>query len=382
MIKRPKPKVLPKEAVETILNASAQQSPAMQKIRSYDPDYPVFEVPVNERVLVYIPNHTIQSPDGSIDMRMDKFTAHAVIDGRSFEDVRCTRGLVNAELGLDGSCPLCDSMSKIWELYNLEYADIARTKGIDPKSAEANELLKEDRKNLAKQMVIKNPEVWYTFPIVVIECAEKDGKMTTTPKTDENGRLNGKVMWYSIRERTYLEKWGAGFDALGDGDENGDMDIPTNPAGLWAVLNFTYTPKSGKHDKMGSAKALKVAFKRLPAYSEWATYFDKLTENWTPQKAMETVVLDAMRDMEEMNQVRDTLMKPVEDKLTMYALGAATAGAPAVSGSAEQALANFGATPAEPAGVPEAPVAPPQTAGELPQSNLTAEMPNVGVDTE
>lgn len=380
MIQRPKPKTLSPEAQAAIINASSQQTGQVSKVRSYDPNYPVFEIPINQKILIYVPNHTLEYPDGSIGLRMDKFAAHAVIDGRNYNDIRCTATIVAPELGLDGSCPLCDSMNEVWELYNHEYADVAKSKGIDPKAPEAQELLKEDRKDLVKSMVIKQAEVWYTFPIVVIECEEKNGQLTTTPKKDPvTGQIKGTPMWYSIREKTYEEKWIAGFDALSDDDNSA---VPNSPAGLWAVLNFTYTPKSGKHDKMGSARSLKVVFKTMEGYGDWATYFDDMTADWDIAKAQETVVLDVLRDMEEMQQVRDVLMKPVHDKLAMYQLGNGGAGLPTASGNAEQALANFGATPVEEtSGAGAAPAAPPSSTGSLPQQNLTAEMPNVGVES-
>lgn len=372
MLKRPAPKKLSEAAQAAVTQASAQQTGKAARIKSYDADFPVFDVPVNQKLLVYIPNHTIQNPDGTIGLRMDKFAAHPVIDGRTYGDVRCTQGVVveDDELCLDGSCPLCDSMQEVWNLYNLEYADIAKTKGIDPKSPEAQEALKQDRIDLINNMVIKQAEVWYTFPIVVIDCEEKDGQLTTIPKKDAEGRIKGSPMWYSIRERTYLEKWQAGFDSL-DPD---DGVLPTSPAGLWAILNFTYTPKSGNHDKMGSAKSLKVTFKPMNGYEEWANYFDQLTLEWTPSKAQEVVVLDVVRSMSEMCEVRDSLMKPVRDKLAMYELGNSKAPVPTGTEgatSADSALAGFGGA---------TPVAPPT--GAMPTGDLTGEMPNSGVATE
>lgn len=371
-LKRPAPKKLSEAAQAAITQASAQQTGKAARIKSYDADYPVFDVPVNQKLLVYIPNHTVMNPDGTVGLRMDKFAAHPIIDGRTFGDVRCTQSVVVGDLGLDGSCPLCDGMNEVWNLYNHEYADIAKTRGIDPKSAEAQTDLKETRIELVSNMVIKQAEVWYTFPIVVIDCEERDGVLTTTPKKDAEGRIKGTPMWYSIRERTYLEKWGAGFDSI----DTDDGIIPTSPAGLWAILNFTYTPKSGNCDKMGSARALKVTFKAMNGYEAWATHFDQLTEGWTPAKAQEVVVLDAVRDMEEMKQVADSLLKPVRDKLAMYELGNASASTNAAglptNASADNALAGFGgATPVEN-----------QSAGALPAGDITGEMPNAGVAAE
>lgn len=346
MLKRPAPKKLTIEEQSSITTASAQQTGHAVRQKSYDPNFPVFDVPVNQKVLVYIPNHTVMAPDGQVQLRMDKFAAHPVIDGRSYGDIRCTQGVIVDSLGLDGTCPLCDSQTEMWDLYNLEYADIAKAKGIDKDSAEAQELLKQDRMDLIHDMKVKQAEVWYTFPIVVIDCEERDGQMTVNPKKDTEGRISGKPMWYCIRERTYLDKWVAGFDSV----DTEDGSTTTNPAGLWAVLNFTYQPKSGKADKMGSARALKVTFKSMnESYNQWATYFDKQTEEWTPEKAQEVVVLDAIRDMSEMIEARDAIVKPVREKIAMLKLGSSDGvnKIPAPSTNAENTLANFGATPVD-----------------------------------
>lgn len=101
-----------------------------------------------------------------------------------------------------------------------------------------------------------------------------------------------------------------------------DDIIPTHPGGLWAILNFTYESKDGKHDKMQSAKNLQVGFKPMSEdYVQWASYYDQLTEGWTPEKAIEVLVDNAVRDGAEMTEVADQLLKPVRDKLAMFNLG-------------------------------------------------------------
>lgn len=357
MLRKPKAKQLSAEDIAVISASSAQQTGKVQTQKSYDPEFPVFDIPINQKLLVYVPNHTVMMPDGSVGLRQDKFAAHPIIDGRTYGNVRCSQGVVVDSLGLDGSCPLCSANNEIWDLYHAEYKAIAKTKGISIEAPEAKEGLKEDRKKLAQDMVIKSAEVWMTFPIVVIECEEKDGMLTTTPKTTPEGQIVGKPYFYTIREKTYIDKWVPAFDTVA----TEDGDTPTHPGGRWVILNFTYTPQSGQHTKMGSANALKVAFKTMgESYNAWADHFDKMTEAWTPAKAQEVVVLDVVRDMEEMQEVADQLLKPVRDKLALYKLSGAgvTPATPAigVTGDAQSALANFGAVPAETAGAmpPEA----------------------------
>lgn len=360
MLKKPKAKTLSAEELAVINASSAQQTGKAQTQKTFDPDFPVFDIPINQKLLVYVPNHTTMLPDGSIGLRQDKFAAHPIIDGRSFGNVRCTQGIVVDSLHLDGSCPLCNASSEVWDLYHKEYDAIAKAKGIPVDAPEAKEGLKEDRKNLAQSMVIKQAEVWYTFPIVVIECEEKDGQLTTTPKKTPEGQIVGKPYFYSIREKTYVDKWVPAFDTV-----DSDDGVPTHPGGRWVILNFTYTPQSGQHTKMGSANALKVAFKNMSAdFKAWEEHFDKMTEAWTPEKAQEVVVLDVIRDMEETQEIADQLLKPVRDKLALYSLNggtsAPTAPALGVAGDAQNALANFGATPVEGA----------STGGEMPPEAL------------
>lgn len=347
MLKKPKAKVLSAEEVATINNASAQQTGKSQTQKTFNPDFPVFDIPINQKLLCYIPNHTVMSPDGSVGLRQDKFAAHPIIDGRSFGNVRCTQGIVVDSLHLDGSCPLCNASSEIWDLYHKEYESIAKAKGIATDAPEAKDGLKEDRRNLAQAMSIKQAEVWQTFPIVVIECEEKDGQLTTTPKKTAEGQIVGKPYFYSIREKTYIDKWVPAFDTV-----ESDEGVVTHPGGRWVILNFTYTPQSGQHTKMGSANALKVAFKNMSEdYTKWGEYFDNLTAEWTPEKAQEVVVLDAIRDMDETQEIADQLLKPVRDKLAIYDLrgGDSASTQPAIGATADanSALANFGATPVD-----------------------------------
>lgn len=361
MIKRPAPKTFSAEAQQMILNASAQQTGTQTVVKSYNPDYPVFEIPVNQKLLVYIPNHTITNANGDVELRKDKFAAHPVRDGRSYGNIRCTNGVIAPDFGLDGSCPCCQALNECWDLFNAEYGQIAKSKGIDTSTEDGKAAMKADYMKLRDEFAIKTAEVWYTFPIVVIDCEEKDGKLSTTPKLNEQGQMTGKPYFYSIRERTFEDKWGKAFDSLAEDDGT------HNPAGMWAVLNFTYTPKDGSQPtKMDSARALSVAFKQVDdTYKAYAEYFDKVTEGWTPEVAMKEIVLDVFRDMAETKDATDAVMAGTRDKLLMFKAAEANAlaggTAPAIGTSdANETLKNFGV-------------------GETDGGNVTAEMPNVGI---
>lgn len=353
------------ETFQKVAQAASAQTGKNSTPRSEDSvNFPVFETPINKKVLIYVPHHVYTDADGEEHMSMDKGAFHQVIIGKSFHTYRCVSG-IQAEGIYDGTCPLCESVPDCWDLYNLEYAEQAKQKGIDPNN-DPDDLLKSVRQELTKKMSIKNAEVWYTFPIVVIECEE--GKLK--PKVDDEGKLIGTPMWYSIREATYKDKWGSPLET---------QDL-THPAGSWLVLDFTYQSKSGKFDKMNSARALKVAVKDMPKYADWAKYYDELTAEWTPQKASEMVIANHYLSLEDLGKVEEEAMKPTRKKLDMFKVVSvgATAGLPAGETMTPEALmSNFGATPAEQetqVGVaPQDTVA--QSSGQIPPTVESAGVP-------
>lgn len=362
MLQRPKKKELSAEERQAITQASAKQTGELSSPKTYDSNFPLFDTPVNQKVLIYIPNHVVTMEDGSVQLRKDAFAAHDVRLGKAYQSIRCSGDVVNNALGLDGSCPVCNAMSECWDLFNMQFSELAKSRGLDPEAPETKEALKEDMKKLLDERAIKKADKWFTFPIVVIDC--EDGK--TTPKRDAEGKISGTPMFYSVRETTYLDKWESAFDALDDDEGSEDK----NPAGRWAILNFTYTPKSGTHNKRDSARNLKVTFKSMPAeYNAWEKYFNELTEEWTPEKAQDVLVRNAIRNMEEMEVATEEVMKATRDALAIYNLKktGGNASVPALEdSSAENALAGFGATQ-----VTETPVQPAQP--------ITGEMPNIGV---
>lgn len=345
MLKRPAPKQLPKEEVDQILKTGQELTAQTGIVKTYDDKFPVFDIPSGNKVLVYIPNHTVVTGEGVTALRSDRFLAHSCKDGKSFATVRCSSGTVVPSLGLDGSCPLCNSVDRCWELYNHQYSDMCRAKGIDPSTDDGYKAAQPIRDELRNKFAVGKAEMWLTFPIVVIECEERDGVGTGVPKKDAEGRITGKPYFYSIRESTYLDKWVKSLDSL-------SVDtIVTHPAGTWATLNYQVI-ENGKvvsnPKARDAAKALAVSYKQMPPeYNQWAEYFDGLTAEWTPEKAMEVLVANQLRSMEEMNEANDSLMRKTNDTLALIEVGATarlTGGAtPADAGvSAESALANFG----------------------------------------
>lgn len=301
-----------KEAFNRVSASSQTQTGQNRTPRSVDPvNYPVFETPVNKKILVYVPNHTEMTELGE-QLRCDRGAFHSIKSGRSYLTIRCTNGVVEDSVGYDGSCPVCDSINECWDLYNYELKEQARMKGVSVDD-DPNELLKQTKRDLASNMALKRAEVWLTFPIVVVET--KEGKLE--PKVNEKGLLDGKLQWYSIRESTYKDKWESAFDTM---DKN-------HPAGSWFILNFAYESPSGKHDKMNSARNLKVSYKPMTGYEQWEKYWDDLSEDWDRFKASSTVIANFYLSLDDMRQAVNEAMAPTRTKIQMYQ---ATEGIPTV----------------------------------------------------
>lgn len=364
MIKRPAPKQIPQEEMKSIMQASSEQTSSTTIVKSWDENFPVFNIPAGNKALVYIPNHTVVTPDGVTQLRADRCGIHSCRDGKSFASIRCTSGVESASLHLDGTCPLCDSVQKCWELYNMQYADMCRARAIDPDTEDGYKQAQPIRDKLRENFAVGKSDIWLTFPIVVIECEERDGISTGVPKLDKDGKLTGKPYFYTIRESTYTDKWIKGLDSL-------SVDtIITHPAGTWAVLNYIVTDSNQKviqnPKPRDAAKALSVNYKNFgEKYAQWANYFDELTKDWTPEKAAEVVVSNNWRDMDEMNDANDQLMRKTNDTLAMLSVSgnqkmvaqsAQTAPQIGAGASAEDVLAGFQAQPVASGDMGAAPV--------------------------
>lgn len=347
-----KPKQLSQEALEKLQNQSSQQEAGggTSPRKSFDPDnYPVFDYEADDKFLIYVPNHRVIDKNGNEVLRMERYGAHPVKVGRIFDNIRCTHDIVSEELGLDGTCPLCEKLNKTWELFKLQRSDIAKSKGIieeamDP--AQFKEAMKDDSKTLLQNRAIREREMWVTFPIVVIECeTNADGKRTTKPKL-VNGQLVGKTYWYQVREKTYEEKWGKGLSSAIDADGN----ELTTPAGSWFVLDFSVAANTDeKLKKMTAARNMSVVYRAMQAdtYKQWEKVFDKETESWTPAKCTETVVQAVYRTMDEMQAAANEIIAETEAEIQKFQI--ASGATPSLIGQnstpaidADAALKEFG----------------------------------------
>lgn len=337
-----KPKAMSKEALADLSAQAQEQKFFTATPKSEDPtNYPVFSIG-NEQYLIYVPNHTLVNEDGQTELRQDKPFIHTIeVNGR-YHKIRCTDGIVSEELGLDGTCPICDGRSVVDEYARIEADRLLVSQGFEAgdNSEEARKLTK----GIFDNRAIKRKSRNLTFPIVVFErtlTKNSQGrdvyKLSTDPKT---GELIYQTMWYNISEALYSGSearrgiWKGELDARAD---ELDMDIPT-PAGYWFTLDGRYIDDPQKWSARDAATQFKVTM--LPngpknvdqAYrEELEKHLDAETEGWTPEKAIEMVIANHFLPVDAVRESTEEILQPLRDKIALHQanLGAGTT-APAI----------------------------------------------------
>lgn len=275
---------------------------------SRDPkNYPVFRVPTNKKVLIYVPNHTVQNADGVDVLRMDAPYIHILQHKNRFEYYRCVSGLVSEAHGYDGTCPLCDGASDPWTLANLVIDDKCKSQGLDPDDVE-NDTVKAIRSAAFSARVLNDAERYYTFPIVVFDTVNDDAK--TIVSDPETGNISYKIMWYSISERMWEKKWAKALENM--------EDEPTHPGGMFLVLDYTYTPKKGEPNARDSARELTVFNRKIKGSEKLREALDHQTEGWTPAKAQEMVIRNNFYAYEDLEEVTDVVLENTRNLISLY----------------------------------------------------------------
>lgn len=317
MLGKMKPKAFTAEQLNAIKTEAVNQTVETVIHKSADPEnYPVFEIPVNAKVLVYVPNHTVIGEGGYEELVMDKPLIHTVINGKRYQKIRCIRGLSSAT-GYSGDCPLCEGEAEPWSLANEQIKEQCKIRGLDPTDS-TNEAVRTVKREYYSKRVIKSPEQVYTFPIVVIETDPNDIKKIIQ---DENNIPCHKAYWYSISKSAYDKKWAKTLEGM--------EDEPNHPGGHFFILNYTYESRSGEYNKRDSARELQVIAKRIKGSEEIAQLFDKETENWGVTKAIETVYDNMYFEEADIQVETDKILAPTREKLAIYE---SAVSAPAVTG--------------------------------------------------
>lgn len=274
--------------------------------KSTDPvNFPVFEVPVNQKLLVYVPKHTVTGPDGVERLRMDAPLIHSITDGKRFYSYRCINGLEDEANGLNGVCPLCEGCAEPWEYANLIIEGKCKDRGLDPEDTDNTEV-KNIRSQAFSDRVIKDAVRYFTFPMVVFQTVNNECKQI---EKDENGALKFQIYWYTVSESQYEDKWKKALEAM--------EDEPLHPGGHFFLLNYTYTPKHGEPNKRDSARALVVSARNIKNSDKIREYLDNATEQWTPEKAIETVINNQIYNAAQLEEVADTVLENTRSMITL-----------------------------------------------------------------
>lgn len=306
MIKKLSPIKMTEEENLKVQDQLSVQSTSKGVPKSLDPKkFPVFDIPVNGKELVYVPNHVYKDDKGVEHLQMDMPLVHNVLDGRRFLYYRCINGIEMESQGLTGECPLCIGSADAWEYANLRIKAKCQVEGLDPEDKD-NTSVKNIRSSMFDERVVKDANRQFTFPIVVIATQNHDGK---TIIKDEAGNYSFIPQWYQISEAQYNNTWAKVLEAM--------EDEPTHPGGHFFLLNYTYTPKSGEPNKRDSAKNLTVNVKHMKGSDEVASKLDELTKEWTPAKARETVVNSVLYSTEQIQYVADCALEHTREMIAL-----------------------------------------------------------------
>lgn len=323
MIRKMSPVKLSDETKQNIQKQLNAQIVERSAPKSTDPKhFPVFSIPAGQKILIYVPNHTVQLEDGSHQLRMDMPILHPVQDGNRFRYFRCINGIVDDEAGYDGTCPLCEGTSEPWDLARAKIEQKCKAQGLDPEDTE-NKDVKAIRTAEFGDRVLKEGDRYYTFPIVVFET-DKDCKQF---RKDDKGNIKYTIQWYNIRESKYADTWGKAIAEM--------EDEPETPAGYFFVLSYVYDTKGKQPNSRDAAKNLSVHPKTkigtLKGMDKLKEQLDKQTEEWTPEKAAETVISNNLFSKEDLEGAANDLLASTRTMLAMMQ-GMPDAGAtPAIS---------------------------------------------------
>jgi hypothetical protein len=194
---------------------------------------------------------------------------------------------------------------------------LCKNKGLNPKDPD-DVIVKSIKKEAYSARVIDGTDRFLTFPIVVIEAEDADVRKIV-PNDDKTAPKH-QIMWYTIRESSFIEKWGAALEAIEEDEK------VLHPGGRMFILNFTYPAEGNEHTKMLSAKALKVMHRSTKAIADYIPLFDEEAKEWTPEKAMTTLYENMFYEKDELQKEVDRLLVSTRDSLNMFKKGDSNAG--------------------------------------------------------
>lgn len=342
-----KPRAVAADVLKEISEQAQQQRYFTFVPKSEDPEnFPVFGLG-NESYLIYVPNHTVTNEDGIEELRWDKPWLHTLQDGNQYPKVRCGEGIEHEALGLDGTCPICAALETVNELAQYEADKLLVSQGFQ--AGDQSDEARKITQSIYANRIVKRKQQHYTFPIAVFERTSKEnpktGRKTYDLVLDENGKPKYQIMWYSVSDAMYFGtdstagKWKPELDRR---SEEFDEDYQT-PAGLWFTLKGDYAKDANAWSARDAARNFELSMlvdgpKGLDesVLNSLEDEIDKLTEDWTPEKAIEMVIVNHFLPVADVQVEVDRLLQPVKDKIELHRLGAGVSSAPAIETKAPQ----------------------------------------------
>ena len=293
------------ELLDKLGDQLSNQEVSTSAPKSADPKhFPVFSTPINSKRLVYVPK--VQG-----EFRPDIAYVHSLGKEARYASYRCING-IELDGVYDGTCPFCDATSEGWDLANFLIKDKCASMGYNPDD-KSNKEVKSIRSSLFSQRAVKESVARVTFPILVIETVNNDGKTLLV----EDGELKTTPMFYSISKSQYDDTWQKTLSNM--------EDEPDSPSGYFFTLDYTYSVNEGvSPNARDSAKALNVAYKSYKALKaedqlkELVPQFDKLFDEWTPQTMRKVLYANMLYAQEDLKKVCDEVMEGTRNRLAIF----------------------------------------------------------------
>ena len=338
-------KIKPRAVKAEVLKEISEQAQAQRYFASVpksedSENFPVFSLG-NETYLIYVPNHTIENDEGREELLQDKPWIHSVEDHGRFVSIRCGEGIESEELGLDGTCPLCDGLETVNELARLEADKLLVSQGYQ--AGDTSDEARKLTQGIYGNRIIKRKQQKFTFPIAVFERTSKEnpktGRKTYELVLDEDGKPKYRLMWYSVSDALYngtdstAGKWKPELDRR---SEEYDEDFQT-PAGLWFSLKGDYAKDPKEWSARDAARNFTLSMlangpkgldeEVIDALEE---EIDTAAEEWTPEKAIETVIANHFLPVDALQESTDELLQPLKDKIELHNLNGESVGVAAL----------------------------------------------------
>lgn len=319
------------EALAKLQTQAQSQVVTQGPVSTLDAAFPLFETPVNEDRLVYIPTVNTVATETGTEMKMLVGHIHTCNEGRAYPKIRCINGLVDEAYGLDGTCPLCEAIQREKQLRNIRFDHECKAEGIDPQNDPTGKA-KEIYKKLCNEMPVGEPVETVAFPVVEIET-EPGGLQ---PKKD--GKLQAK--WVVMTRDKY--------DKVINGALSAMIAKPTSPAGMFWAFQFTYKAEDGKHNKRDSGKNARyspiVDANSVQLLDAYKAACEEAAKEFTIEKAFTTIVQFIPQSVKDTQADADRIMKQTDLALAMYNQSNAATQMPQIgtAASVQNALANFG----------------------------------------